>query len=98
MRPPTGPVYSTLARFEEDEKWPHEAWSVAVSFIRPLGGDRYLHAEISFLNDDSPTHLLQQGSRFELFEGQKRVAKGVVLPPSVEVPEEINDFESALLG
>lgn len=97
-RPPSGPTYSTLVRFEEDSSWPKEAWSLVVRFLKPIRGGRYLHANVQFLVDDAPHHLLHAGSRFELFEGHKRVAKGVVLPQSLPVPDEISEFESALIG
>jgi hypothetical protein len=95
---PTGPVYSTVARFEEDENWPKQAWSLVVRFVRPLHGGRYLIADVDFAAPDAPAALLGKGSRFELLEGRHRVAKGVVLPASIEVPDEINEFESALIG
>lgn len=96
---PLGPTYSTVARFEDDENWPREAWSVALRLIRRFG-DRHVLAEVSFLADDAqaPVRLLRRGSRFELLEGQRRVAKGIVVDSSVEVPDRITDFESALLG
>lgn len=97
-QPPTGPAYSTVARFEEDENWPKQAWSLLVRFVRPLHGGRYLIADVDFLVPEAPAALLGKGSRFELLEGRRRVAKGVVLPASVEVPDEINEFESALIG
>jgi hypothetical protein len=91
-------LYSTVARFEEDSNWPHEAWSVVVHLVRPFGRGRHSLAEVSFLAQDASTHLLKPGSRFELLEGGHRVAKGIVLPVSVPVPDELNEFELALIG
>jgi hypothetical protein len=94
---PTAP-YSTVARFEDDENWPHEAWSLVVRVHRSYRGGGYTYATVEFLAEGAPDRLLAEGSRFELMEGSARVAKGVVLPPTVDVPQEINDFESALVG
>lgn len=97
-RPPSGPTYSTVCRFEEDPRWPDQAWSLFVEFLKPIRDGRYLHANVRFLTDDAPQHLLHAGSRFELYEGRRRVAKGVVLPRALTVPDEISEFESALIG
>ena len=92
-------LYSTAARFEDDiENWPREAWSVVVRPLRMFPGDRYQLAEVSFLADVAPANLLRRGSRFELLEGTRRVAKGVILGAAVQIPAEIDEFESALIG
>ena len=90
--------YSTVARFEDDEKWPHEAWSLVVKINQQDRDGLFSHATVEFLPDSAPQKLLGEGSRFELLEGKRRVAKGVVLPPKVAIPSDINDFESALVG
>ena len=95
---PAGPTYTTVARFEEDENWPQDAWTLVVKLLRPLGDGRYSLAEIAFLADQGPAALLHRGSRFVLLEGPRRVAKGVVLAPSTPVPEEMTEFESSLIG
>jgi hypothetical protein len=85
-------------RFEEDGNWQHGAWSLVVEWIRTFRQGQQTLAEVSFLAPDAPSHLLKPGSRFELLEGSRRVAKGIILPISVPVPEELNDFELALIG
>ena len=96
--PPTGPVYSTVARFEDDvDNWPRSAWSLVLRLVRPFRNARYQLAEVSFLNDAAPSHLLRRGSRFELLEGNRRVAKGVVVDPSAQIPVEMSEFESSLI-
>lgn len=97
-QPPSGPRYVTVARFEEDEKSDDEAWSLVVDFEKQFKDPRIVLATVRFLVDEAPHHLLHRGSRFELLEGRKRVAKGIVLPSTVAIPEEINEFESALIG
>lgn len=41
---------------------------------------------------------MAEGNRFELLEGAHRVAKGVLLPERLDVPQELNSFEAALIG
>jgi len=97
---PPGPVYRGVARFEDDrDRWPNEAWSIVVTLLRPYGKRRHGHlAKVSFLSDEAPHEMLRSGARFSLMEGDRVVAKGVVLENGTEVPEEIDDFSLALLG
>jgi hypothetical protein len=79
--PPPGPKYSTVARFEAlADRWPREAWSVVLYIIAPADAEGIMLVEIEMLaGNDAPKELLSPGSRFELFEGRKRVATGEVL-------------------
>ncbi|HZL35314.1 MAG TPA: hypothetical protein VFC78_08390 [Tepidisphaeraceae bacterium] len=97
-QPPTGPTYSTVARFEEDENWPDSGWSLVVDFVRRFGDSRLTLADVRFLADGAPSHLIHDGSRFELFEGRQRVAKGIILAATLPIPEKITEFEAALIG
>ncbi|HEY7089549.1 MAG TPA: hypothetical protein VH518_15740 [Tepidisphaeraceae bacterium] len=54
--------------------------------------------EICFVVDEAPKELLRAGARFELREGRRTVAKGVVLPSTVVAPQQIDEFATALLG
>ena len=96
--PPTGLRYSTLVHFEDDDHWPDQVWSLMLDFQRSLHDGRYTVATIRFLSEAAPTHLLREGNRFELLEGRKRVAKGIVVPENVDIPAELNSFETALIG
>lgn len=98
--PPAGPVYTTVARFEDDrDRWPDEAWSVVVEFVRPYGtGGGAAWAKVRFLADEAPADWLKPGARFELCEGRRVVAKGVVMPPTIQPPLELDPFAMALLG
>jgi len=81
--PPKGPSYSTVARFENDDgNWPNEAWSIVAEFEQPVDSSSVI-AEIRFLAPKGPSHLLDPGRKFELFEGRSLVARGEVLK---EVP------------
>jgi hypothetical protein len=98
--PPAGPVYRTVARFEDArDRWPEEAWSLVVELVRPYraGGDA-AWAKVRFLVDEAPAELLSEGARFELCEGRRVVGKGVVLPSKVQPPQELDSFAMALLG
>jgi hypothetical protein len=87
--PPSGPRYSTLARFEkESTKWPEVAWSIVADFKNQLDSSS-IEAEINFLSPDAPLHLLECGNRFELYEGHRLVAHGEVLKERVEQPPKI---------
>ena len=76
---PSGKRYSTVARFEDAASdWPEVAWSIVLEKMEVVGGQRRMIATIRFLSSEAPQHLLRPGSRFELYEGRKCVAKGVV--------------------
>lgn len=79
--PPAGQEYSTAARFDAlQERWPEEAWSVVVKILGPAGEDGFMTVGIRMLaGDEAPQELLAPGSRFELFEGRKCVARGTVV-------------------
>lgn len=74
--PRPGTEYSTVARFESlASKWPEEAWSVVVAVSETADAEGAMIAHVWLLaGDDAPSHLLDVGSRFELFEGRVRVA------------------------
>jgi len=83
--PPLGPRYSTVARFDKEaEKWPHEAWSVVAEFKEELDRSSGILAELRFLVKEAPSHLLEPGSKFELYEGRRVVARGEVLKDGVK--------------
>ena len=78
--PPPGPRYSTAARFEDEkDKWPHEVWSLVLEFSGPPDDSLCMIADVSLLNPEAPARLLHQGCVFELFEGDRLVARGEVL-------------------
>ena len=77
---PKGPRYVTVARFyDEIEKYPKEAWSLVLEFTRTISRSLTEVADVSFLVDEAPKHLLHEGSGFDLFEGRKLVARGKVI-------------------
>ena len=96
-QPPPGPQYSTVVRFEEDAQFALGAWSLVVKFTKSIG-EHHTLADVAFLFDDGPMQLLHPGSRFVLMEGARWVAKGVVLPPTTAVPDQMSEFETSLIG
>jgi hypothetical protein len=81
LRPPTGPRYSTVARFEgqTDEEWRKEAWSLVLDFQgTPDESGRHIVA-MRFLSEEGPAQRLSPSRTFALFEGAKKVAEGIVL-------------------
>ena len=70
-----------MARFEKlADKWPHEAWSVVLGISQAADATGTMITTIRMLAAaDAPADLLDSGSRFDLFEGAKRVASGEVL-------------------
>jgi hypothetical protein len=73
---PMGPTYSTVARFDnQQETWPKEAWSLVIQFVDPPDKTRSHRVRVRFLAD-GPEELLRPPRTFELFEGQKVVARG----------------------
>lgn len=88
---PAGPRYSTIAKFEKEaKKWPKAAWSIVAEFKKISDDLSSVIAEVRCLSSDAPSHLLQPGSKFELYEGSRLVAHGEVLNDSVESLSENN--------
>lgn len=80
LSPPQGSTYSTVARFESlADKWPREAWSVVLRIGSTVNAVNEMVVDIRMLAEDAPQELLVPGSRFELFEGKRLVARGEVL-------------------
>lgn len=72
--PPTGPKYSTVARFDDNGgDWIKKAWSVVVENFEPPHEGFSTIADVSFLVSDAPEHLLCVGRRFELLEGRRTI-------------------------
>jgi len=95
--PPIGSRYSTVARFEQEaEKWPKEAWSIVAEFTKKADALLNVEAELRFLAPDAPSHLLQPGNKFELFEGSRLVARGEILRDGVEPLPKISRTESSI--
>lgn len=71
--------YVTVVRFDEDKRWPDEAWSLVLNFNEPSNISNCVVADVHFLVEEAPAHLLAKGSKFSLFEGSHCVATGEIL-------------------
>lgn len=76
---PSGPRYSTVARFPAAKRWSEEAWSLVVDYEEAVATDGTVKAAVRFLAEGAPADLLTSGGEFELLEGPKVVATGKVL-------------------
>ena len=72
---PVGMRYCPIIVFESEQSgdtlWSIELYNTAIE-------GRTSVADISYLIDDAPQHLMKSGGEFLLYEGQRVVAKGVV--------------------
>lgn len=74
---PKGLQYSTVSKWphQTDEEWLRSAWSVVLEFDRPAAEQGIpSSAQVHFLAGEAPTDWLQAGSKFELYEGRRKVA------------------------
>lgn len=83
--PPTGPRYSTVAKFDHEDE-PND-WSVIVEFDQPTDAGGCTEGQIRFLAPEAPAHLLQSGSRCKLVEGRRTVATvEILLAARTQIP------------
>lgn len=73
--PPTGSLYSTVVKFDGfPMEYKGSAWSLVVEF----SGANRTEVRVRFLSSDAPEELLLPGRKFELLEGRRVVARGLV--------------------
>lgn len=83
-QPPAGvgsPPYATVVRFADTkEPWPPPvAWSLVVEKDEAQSERYRWIADVHFLMKEAPHDSLREGRRFELYEGNKLVARGRIL-------------------
>jgi hypothetical protein len=84
-KPPPGPRYCAPARFEGQAAGPEGAnWSLVVDLLSHPPESADWLAEVCYLVDEAPRELLLLGACFELYEGKKCVARGVIIDPVQE--------------
>jgi hypothetical protein len=68
-----------MVRFT-DQKWPSidNNWSLVVNKIKTLANEYQWMAQVCFLVPEAPLDTLIEGREFELYEGNKLVAFGVI--------------------
>lgn len=85
-QPPSGSRYSAPARFEGQAAGAEGAnWSLVVDLMSHPPGSTDWIAEVRYLVDEAPHELLQLAARFELYEGKKCVARGVIISSAPEM-------------
>lgn len=79
-RQPPGIVeYRGVSRFDADPNHHHGFWDLVVRFEKfPTADDLNSIAFVSFFSPKAPQHFLHEGSTFEVMEGLKTVARGIV--------------------
>jgi hypothetical protein len=77
---PSGLQYSTVGRFAaQGAEWEKNAWSLVVEFTEaPRFAPTHL-AQVKFLVPEGPAELLTSGNTFDLLEGSRVVATGVIV-------------------
>ena len=72
---PIGMRYCPIIVFESGQSdktlWSAEIYNTSIN-------DRISIADLSYLADDAPYHLLQTKNKFFLYEGQRVIAEGVI--------------------
>ncbi len=86
--PPSGPRYVAPARFDGQLAGPDGAnWSLVVDRVSLRPGFNDWIAEVHYLVDAAPHELLAPGAGFELYEGKKCVARGIITQPVTATAE-----------
>lgn len=83
-KPPAGvgsPFYATVVRFtDSNEPWPPEnAWSLVIEKIESESDEYDWVADVRYLVNEAPHDELRPNREFELYEGAKLVAYGVLV-------------------
>lgn len=73
---PVGMRYCPIIVFESEQSG-ETLWSAEI--YNTLINGRTSIADISYLADDAPYHLLLPGNAFSLYEGQRVVAEGKII-------------------
>ena len=73
---PIGMRYCPIIVFDSEQSG-DTLWSAVV--LNTSIQDRTSTADISYLSDKAPFHLLQSGSKFQLYEGPRMVAEGAIM-------------------
>jgi hypothetical protein len=78
--PPIGPDYAAPAKFlAHADAWILEAWDLLVHQVECVGGSDKWLADVQFRVNEAPHEWIVPNAEFELYEGKRRVATGVIL-------------------
>jgi len=79
-KPPVGPQYMAPAKFAAAAaSWPQEAWTLVADLMGGPDESGDWQAEVHFLMDNAPQHLIVDGAEFEFYEGRRCVARGRII-------------------
>jgi hypothetical protein len=59
--------------------WPQEAWTLVADIIGSPDESGNWQAQVHFLMENAPHHLIVDGAEFEYYEGRRRVACGRIV-------------------
>jgi hypothetical protein len=76
--PPVPPTYCGIVQFE-GEDISEEAWDLCLTFYEPVDQSMITLAEVKYRVDSAPSERLVPGARFQLLEGPRVVARGIIL-------------------
>jgi hypothetical protein len=77
--PPVGPDYAAPAKFlAYSDTWSLEAWDLVVHKVECLGGPNKWLADVLFRVNEAPHVWLIPKAVFELYEGKRCVATGII--------------------
>jgi hypothetical protein len=95
--PPSGPQYICPVHLRaQSGRGTEGEWSLVVEFERSFGNGFFTYAGVRFLAPEAPHDLLADGARFELHEGRRLVAIGIITADGT-VPADVTEFEAVLL-
>ena len=80
-RTPAGPNYRCTVRFEADPTWLLGTWTFGLRNAQELDEPCLTFANVGFVADGAPIELLSEGAKFDLMEGPRVVASGMVVAP-----------------
>ena len=81
-RTPAGHRYRCVVRFDADPNWELGTWTFGIVDGRATDDPLTTLATVAFVVEGAPTQLLAEGARFDLLEGAKVVATGVIVAPA----------------
>lgn len=77
---PSGPDYAAPAKFlAHADDWLLDAWDLLVHKVEFVEEPNKWLADVQFRVDGAPYQWLTPAARFELYEGKRRVATGIIL-------------------
>lgn len=83
-------------RFESQKDWPAVGWTFVIEPTRSFENGRLQIAKVDFLVDAAPHDLLIAGARFELLDGRRVIANGMIVDADSTKDVSEHDVEEVL--